>query len=58
MATKKQIKEALHEARHYCELAQDSFEYGDLENAEGWLNALSAEVSKILRSKTVAIAPE
>ena len=47
-ATKKQIDEALHEARHYLTLAEEAREDGLLEDAQGWLEALREEVATAL----------
>ena len=54
MASKKQIADALYEVRHYQELAQESYEDGDLESAEGWLTALCEEAVQALLGEKAA----
>lgn len=46
MEAKERIREALHQAKHYTEMAEDALEGGNLDDAEGWLLALSEEVEK------------
>jgi hypothetical protein len=49
-----QIANALYEARHYQELAQEAYEDGDLESAAGWLRAIGEEVATALGESEAA----
>lgn len=51
---KQRILDALHEVDHYREFAQEAVSAGQLEEAEGWLSALTEEVTKALESSAVS----